>query len=567
MRCPNSKVGPEQCLCGHGFSNGQPYEDYFMVTRQGNLLCKEGQFCRWISSFGYQCLNECNDLPNLNNEQCLCLNEVCSPGSFCNLTKGCVPDCPQDYFIFSTDTNCACNSELMDPTTHYCKDNIKTQLPEVCPIAPEVALELGCVCNDTKVCQKDQMCEPSNGTCVTRPEPCPALPIVAGTTGCYCEIGEEICGQEMSCGGENTSCFEPAKCKKQDWSIFNAKAMTLTSWDSNENAVERDSIDLMCDEDRFTNSSLINGTFLNHFSVECGPDKSWIGLEACVLSFCDALDYETESVVETIWGEVDPVAKTVKDGSISKVQCKNEGHTFSNSPATGRQILKCYRMKWYVDDNILCPNNTDSCSNPIRFSCSMTGCEKLPDPYLNRISYEPKINAYLKGSTLKVSCSNGSSNLYSMFEQFEDPSKTLTIQSPVYVAQTPVNNGYCPHNNCLASTGVQWTGKDGKTKSDCVQEKKGKYFCIKSSQIKWNGSSYTVDECSESSRSIKKAKGVARKVLTYDNDTQTPSKVWTMKGYFIMNLDCRYAFNQVILRNRQYHIAQIPDGSTTKIRY
>ena len=216
-------VGPERCLCSNGLEN-IPTIEFHIEAMGGKYLCEEDQIC-WYGT----CYDQCEDLPLLNTEKCFCNEEICnsfySPGSYCNVTSGCLSfdDCPQDYSIYMDDVYCACNGTLIDPLTHYCMDNETIALPEECPVAPELAPELGCTCNMTSICTMDLMCMwiGMDARCGPRPDPCPDLPEVAGPDLCYCDMSVELCNLGMSCGGQNNSCFYPSKCPELDWELSN----------------------------------------------------------------------------------------------------------------------------------------------------------------------------------------------------------------------------------------------------------------------------------------------------------------------------------------------------------
>ena len=156
-------------------------------------------------------------------------------------------------------------------------------------------------------------------------------------------------------------------------------------------SVEKAVLDLQCDAGTFKVASLIDETFVDKFSIECGQDGNWIGFEKCSPPLCEALEFDSDSVKETLWkGDHNQTTGTVTEGAISKLQCKEEGFSFSDE-ATTRLFYTCYRQKWFVEDNTLCPDLSKSCKKPIEVSCSMTGCQKPIDPYLERVSYEPNI--------------------------------------------------------------------------------------------------------------------------------------------------------------------------------
>ena len=80
---------------------------------------------------------------------------------------------------------------------------------------------------------------------------------------------------------------------------------------------------------------------------------------------------------------------------------------------------------------------------------------------------------------------------------FSDHSQLLTIKKLEYAAEFPEENGFCPHDDCLPSIGVNVTGRDGLIIKDCMEKDSDNYFCIKPSKIKWNGQHFIFDGISE----------------------------------------------------------------------
>ena len=103
------------------------------------------------------CLDECFDLPILNNASCFCNHSICFNGGYCNQTYGCVtfPPCPQNFTYFYNDTSayCMCNNEtLMDPNTHHCYKNKTLPVLFECPPIPEMANATSCICDNATIC-------------------------------------------------------------------------------------------------------------------------------------------------------------------------------------------------------------------------------------------------------------------------------------------------------------------------------------------------------------------------------------------------------------------------------
>ena len=55
----------------------------------------------------------------------------------------------------------------------------------------------------------------------------------------------------------------------------------------------------------------------------------------------------------------------------------------------------------------------------------------------------------------------------------------------------------------------------------------------------------------------------------YDNGTQTREKIWTgnINDRFYVKLGCAHSFDKVILRNRQFSVNKVNDGTTRTFRF
>ena len=75
----------------------------------------------------------------------------------------------------------------------------------------------------------------------------------------------------------------------------------------------------------------------------------------------------------------------------------------------------------------------------------------------------------------------------STLQFYGNPQQVLAVVTPVYEAVEVADNGFCPHDDCHPSLGVEWHGKDGFIGSDCIEDDDGNAFCIKSDKLVWNG--------------------------------------------------------------------------------
>ena len=344
LKCKKGeKIGAEKCLCNCSYP--------IPTDACSDKLCTDGQTC-----FDDTCYNECQDLPFYNGESCFCFKEVCENGTYCNLTSGCqknIPDCPQDYSVFTDETFCLCKqnetvNDLMNATSHYCMNNETIELPPKCPPVPSLAPDTLCTCNNTNVCNPGLMCDDTDYTCVVRPDPCPELPQIAGPEGCYCSLSHELCNETLSsCGGPDNKCYQPSKCLAKDWGSFHMSTVNTVEVDSENYAIEKTIVELKCNAGHYMESTLDDETFVDFFTVECGYDESWTGFQTCSPALCESLDFDDAVISETVWGEHQ--GTKLSEGTIAKLQCLEDGHLFDGSLVT-RYFLTCYQKKWMVQD-------------------------------------------------------------------------------------------------------------------------------------------------------------------------------------------------------------------------
>ena len=513
LRCPNDpksflqslKTGPEQCICG--CTNKSPLQDFCSEE-----LCKEGEYCR----FG-KCYPECLDLPFANSQSCKCGHDFCSDSIhqasmfysllpdynikkkdvYCNLTSGCyTPEpCPQDQTIFKEGPMCDCNGTVILTNTSYCLDDESFQLPEIeCPLAPDLSLSGQCICNKTLICQKESMCDSFKHGCVERPDPCSALPEVAGTSGCYCKDGHKICETGQTCGGLYETCYEPAKCLhpmfEQDWNKFLATNTTVVRLDENNFAIEGTELGIKCQPRTFREDLIASDTFEDVFSIKCSPDSSWKGLEKCKYPLCEKLKFD-ETVKETVWGFKEGT-KFVQ-GAVIKLECLDEANTFNIANEVSRYFYHCDKKKWNVSDKSNCPKGENSCKEPLKVSCSFTGCLSLPEPFQDRVVYDPLMSSYQNGSSLTAFCSN-KVVFHSKFTSYSSPEKYLIVKKRSSEAKLQVDTEFCLHEDCLASAGITWHGNTGEHGTDCIRKENGDAFCIESKLSRWNGTSFKLPQ-------------------------------------------------------------------------
>ena len=154
LRCEQRthKTGPEQCMCGW------PSDEVFIDSR----LCKEGEYC-----WGKSCYPTCMDVPTANNGSCKCYDQWCWKNLWSNVDVFCYPEsgcyipeeCPQNFTVFTESEFCSCNRTLIDTSTSFCYENETLPLPSMeCPLAPDLAPDEMCICNETLICQPELMC-------------------------------------------------------------------------------------------------------------------------------------------------------------------------------------------------------------------------------------------------------------------------------------------------------------------------------------------------------------------------------------------------------------------------
>ena len=603
-------TGPEQCICGCNHL-AIPEEDECKET-----LCKEGEYC--ISDLE-SCFSDCLDFPHANEESCYCLGDACVSYSgemvYCKKTSGIegdqnmmdfnisrpsldevgcyIPeDCPQDFTIFKDSVLCDCNGTIIFTNSSYCMDDIEFPLPtEECPPFPDNT-SVPCLCNDTLVCEEGLMCNDMRNTCEERPEPCPSLPEVASFWGCYCEAGHEICQLGQTCGGEDSTCYEPAKCghpeSRQDWSSFLATITTVTALNENNSAIESSILGVQCHHNTFREDLIEQSdTFVNQFDVQCTQDGSWSGLEKCKFPLCEQLEFDTNTVRSTLWGDREQTK--VRHGSIEKLECATPGHTFEGYEKESRFFYHCFKKKWNVTETSLCQDK-ESCETPTRVSCSFKGCSPLQKSFQERVVYDPILPSYLSGSSLTVSCSNQVEPL-TRIEAYMASRQVFAVKKKTYNIVHQTDQSFCLHDDCLSSIGKTWMSRNEESGKDCLQED-SKAFCIKSSKIKWNGSllhidgkkiniqcfetlrchckAFFSDYCDESSRSIHyPSLNSPENVLKTDTEPETEESSWNPPSWssnkiFIMDMGCPHTFENILVKNSHNH--ENRDTSSKKLK-
>ena len=411
---------------------------------------------------------------------------------YCNPDTGCyIPDeCPQDFTVFTEGPMCSCNRELILTNSSYCFNDETVPLPtQECPQPPELSPEDMCLCNDTFICQSELMCE-ENG-CVERPEPCPDLPELAGPQGCYCKEATAICELGQACGGPDNTCYDPTKCLHpmfiQDWDKFLAANMTSVDLDDENYVLEGTQLSMRCLEGAFREDIMdFNDTCIDIFSVQCSSDASWLGLHKCAYPLCGELKFDAANVVETIWGSKE--GSQIVQGSIVKLECLDKANTFENIQSISRTFLQCDKKKWNVTDKTLCPNNDNSCEEPVRISCLSNGCSSLPESFQDQVVYDPLLTSYKKGSSLTISCSN-QVEPKSKLKAYSNDAQFLMIKKMTMEKKQQDDPEFCLHDDCLPAAGTAWSGKDGNTGKDCVKTDDDTAFCIQPSRLELIGTS------------------------------------------------------------------------------
>ena len=281
----------------------------------------------------------------------------------------------------------------------------------------------------------------------------------------------------------------PAQCQHptmlQDWADYNADNTTSVNLDNQGFAIQEAVLEMKCHHHHFLKNLMESeNTFVTEFSIECSYYGNWTGLDVCERPVCEALDLDTATVGLTVWGEEE--AGQQLEGAEVKLQCSDQGATLSHADTLPRLFLSCHKKQWWFQDHSLCADQAQSCSKPAQAACQSVGCIQLPTSFQERVVYDPALSSYMTGARVTVSCSNQEPPV-STLHSYGDDQKVLAMVTPVYEAIEVPDNGFCPHDECQPSLGVEWHGKGAITGSDCIEEGDTAY-CIKSSKLKWNGS-------------------------------------------------------------------------------
>ena len=311
---------------------------------------------------------------------------------------------------------------------------------------------------------------------------------MASHWGCYCEDGHEICQLGQTCGGEDNTCYEPAKCVhpefRRDWPDFLATITTDTVLDEKNSAIESSILSVKCQHNTFREDFMDQSdTFVNQFDVRCAQDGSWRGLEKCKFPLCEQLKFDTKTVRSILWG--DREKNKIRHGAVEKLECSTPGHTFEGYEQESRIFYHCYKKKWNVSDTSLCQDK-ESCATPTEVSCSFKGCSPLKKSFQERVVYDPVLPSYVSGSTLTVTCSN-QVEPFSRILAYTDANQVFAVKKKTYNKVHQIDQSFCLHDECLPSIGKTWMTRDEQTGEDCIKAN-SKAFCIISSKIKWNGS-------------------------------------------------------------------------------
>ena len=137
---------------------GYDYDEVFISSQ----LCNEGEYCR-----GRYCYPACMGLPTVNNGSCKCYDQwywksrTSNGDVYCDPESGCYfpEECPQNFTVFIESEFCSSNRTLIDTNTTFCHENEFLPLPSMeCPLAPDLAPDEMCICNETLICQPELMC-------------------------------------------------------------------------------------------------------------------------------------------------------------------------------------------------------------------------------------------------------------------------------------------------------------------------------------------------------------------------------------------------------------------------
>ena len=227
------------------------------------------------------------------------------------------------------------------------------------------------------------------------------------------------------------------------------------------------------------------------FSIQCSNDGGWSGQGKCNYPLCPELKFDDATVKETIWGSKE--GSEIAQGSILKLECLDQGSTFRTIDTVSRTFFECDKKKWKVTDSALCPNNENSCTESVRISCVFNGCSSLPPSFQDPVVYDPLMTAYLKDSSLTISCSN-QVEPDTKFEAYSDNNKYLMIKKISKEMKHQDDPEFCLHDDCLLAAGITWNEKNGNSGKDCVKLDDDTATCLNPSKLELIQTSFVLKE-------------------------------------------------------------------------
>ena len=177
------------------------------------------------------------------------------------------------------------------------------------------------------------------GQCV--PPPCQPHPWVAGNLTCSCNLTNitttpGICQEGQLC---HTTCITPIYCpdptSQQDWTSRHALLTNITTNITNTTFIQWSSIELECEEHRFT-AELEAG-----FTATCQEENggTW-NFSTCSYPVCEEVEVDTDSVEVR---ELFIIGNTTTQGAILKFSCKDDAAVFSIGSGLTRILAHCNR--------------------------------------------------------------------------------------------------------------------------------------------------------------------------------------------------------------------------------
>ena len=241
----------------------------------------------------------------------------------------------------------------------------------------------------------------------------------------------------------------------EDYLATNTTSVAL---DDENSVAEGTELHMRCKPNTFREDVMeFNDTYVDSFFVQCSNDGSWSGLDKCSYPLCDELMVDAATVKETIWGSKN--GSKVLQGSILKLECLEQGSTFETDDSVSRFFFECDKKKWTVSDTSLCPNNENSCKEPVKLSCAFTGCLSLPASFQNPVVYDPLLTSYPKGSSLTISCSN-QVNPMTQFQAYSNDREYLVIKKLSQENEQQDNPDFCCIDNSLKLAEITWQEED-----------------------------------------------------------------------------------------------------------